>query len=134
MISRTAFCSAHADTTCAWRFGPIPGSSTSRAGSFSMTSNTSAPNVRTSCPAKWGPMPRIIPEPRYFSMPSRVLGGTTRKCSARNWSPWLRSLTHAPSASTNSPGATLAALPTTVIGSRRREALTRSTQKPVSSL
>ena len=26
---------------------------------------------------KWGPIPLTIPESRYFSMPSRVLGGTT---------------------------------------------------------
>ena len=84
MISRTAFCSSHPATTWPWRFGPIPGSSRSRSGSFSMISKTSAPNARTSRAAKWGPMPRIIPEPRYFSMPSRVLGGITLRCSARN--------------------------------------------------
>ena len=52
MISRTAFCSAHAATTWPWRFGPIPGSSRRRSGSFSMTSKTSAPNARTSRAAK----------------------------------------------------------------------------------
>ena len=44
--------------------------------------------ARTSLRAKVGPMPRIIPEPRYFSMPSVVMGGTVFRNRARNCTPW----------------------------------------------
>jgi hypothetical protein len=38
-----------------------------------------------------GPMPRIIPEPRYFSMPSSDIGAEAFKNFAIYRSPWLRS-------------------------------------------
>src|SRR5215468_6756533 len=79
-------------------------------------------------------MPRIIPEPRYFSMPSTVVGAVALRNEARNWTPWVRSLTQDPFAWTNSPAEIIAAWPTRVIRSRWPRALTRSTQKPFSEL
>src|SRR5512134_1647554 len=79
-------------------------------------------------------MPLIIPEARYFSMPSAVVGGAARRKSARNCAPCVRSLTHRPLAWTNSPAPIAAAWPMTVIRSRWPRAFTRSTQKPLSSL
>jgi hypothetical protein len=67
-------------------------------------------------------------------MPSSVVGGAERRNAARNWRPWVRSLTHAPEAWTNSPAVIAAAAPTTVTGSRWPRTLTRRTQKPVSGL
>src|SRR3954464_12439055 len=49
-------------------------------------------------------MPRIIPEPRYFSMPSVVVGAEVRMKRDLNCWPWVRSLTHSPDAVTHSPG------------------------------
>ena len=53
-----------------------------------------------------GPMPLIIPEPRYFSMPSRVVGGAARRKAALNCSPWVRSLIQMPLAVIHSPAET----------------------------
>src|ERR1700730_9919588 len=36
-------------------------------------------------------MPRVIPEPRYFSIPSVVVGGIVFRNRARNCTPWVRS-------------------------------------------
>src|SRR6202035_5254604 len=79
-------------------------------------------------------MPRIIPEPRYFSMPSVVVGAEVRMKRDLNCWPWVRSLTHSPDTVTHSPAAITAAWPTTVIKSRWPRALMRSTQKPFSAL
>ena len=79
-------------------------------------------------------MPRIMPEPRYRSMPSSVVGGLAFRKAALNCSPWVRSLTHVPLICTHSPAAMVAACPTTVTRSRWPRALTRSTQKPLSAL
>src|SRR4051794_32759224 len=79
-------------------------------------------------------MPRIMPEPRYFSMPSSVVGAVAFRKAALNCRPWVRSLTQDPEALTNSPAEIRAAWPTTVTGSRCPRTLTRSTQKPVSAL
>src|SRR5512132_2407042 len=79
-------------------------------------------------------MPLIMPEARYFSIPSAVVGGATRKKSARNCTPCVRSFTHRPLACTNSPAPIAAAWPTTVIKSRWPRAFTRRTQNPLSSL
>ena len=38
---------------------------------------------------------RIMPEPRYFSMPS-VVGGIALRNEALNWTPCVRSFCHAP--------------------------------------
>src|SRR5262249_32987926 len=75
-----------------------------------------------------------MPDPRYRSMPSSVVGGTTRSCVVLNWRPWVRSVTHQPVLSMYSPGVMVGAVPTTVTRSRWPRTLTRSTQKPVSSL
>ena len=48
MISRTAFCSAHALVMLPARFGPMPGTSRSLSGSASMTSRTLSPKASTS--------------------------------------------------------------------------------------
>ena len=47
--------------------------SRSRSGSASMTSKTFSPNARTSLQALTGPIPRIMPEPRYFSVPAKAV-------------------------------------------------------------
>src|SRR6266568_1005351 len=79
-------------------------------------------------------MPRIIPDPRYFSMPSSEVGSEVLRNLALNCWPWVRSLTHSPDAVTHSPAEITAAWPTTVISSRWLRALIRRTQKPFSSL
>src|SRR3984885_2443367 len=79
-------------------------------------------------------MPRIIPEARYPSMPSSVVGGLALRKDARNCWPWVRSFTQAPLIWTNSPALIIAAWPTTVIRSRWPLALIRSTQNPFSGL
>src|SRR3954466_273455 len=79
-------------------------------------------------------MPLTIPAPRYFSIPSAVVGGAALRKAALNWRPWVRSLTQVPLAWTNSPAVIAAAAPTTATRSRWPRALTRSTQKPVSGL
>src|SRR3954452_1255850 len=79
-------------------------------------------------------MPLTMPEPRYFSIPSRVVGGAERRKAALNWRPWTRSLTQVPLAWTNSPAPIAAAAPTRVTRSRWPRAFTRRTQKPVSGL
>src|SRR3954451_16227418 len=79
-------------------------------------------------------MPLTMPDPRYFSMPSAVVGGAERRKAALNWRPCVRSLTQIPLAWTNSPAVIAAATPTRVTRSRWPRALTRSTQKPVSGL
>jgi hypothetical protein len=52
------------------RTGPIPSTSRSRSGVASITSNTFSPKARMSFLAYTGPTPRIMPDDRYFSMPS----------------------------------------------------------------
>src|SRR5215469_2234970 len=79
-------------------------------------------------------MPRIIPEPRYFSTPSTEVGAEVRMKRDLNCWPWVRSLTHSPDAVTHSPAAITAAWPMTVIRSRWPRALMRRTQKPFSAL
>src|SRR5712671_4519885 len=79
-------------------------------------------------------MPRIIPEPRYFSMLSMDVGAEVRMKRDLNCWPWVRSLTHSPDAVTHSPAAITAAWPMTVINSRWPRALMRRTQKPFSAL
>jgi hypothetical protein len=84
MISRMAFWSAQPEVILSTRLGPMPLSSSKRSGSLSMTSNTSSPKAVTSFRAKCGPMPLIIPLPRYFSMPSTEVGGITLRKAVLN--------------------------------------------------
>jgi hypothetical protein len=56
-----------------------------------------------------GPMPRIIPEPRYFSIPSIELGAEVLRNRALNCWPWARSLIHSPDAVIHSPAEMAAA-------------------------
>src|SRR5438552_1278107 len=42
------------------------------------------------------PDARIMPEPRYFSIPSTVVGAVALRKEALNWTPWVRSLTQLP--------------------------------------
>jgi hypothetical protein len=58
-------------------------------------------------------MPRIMPEPRYFSMPSIEVGAEVLRKRALNCWPWARSLTHPPDAVIHSPAEIDAACPTT---------------------
>jgi len=59
------------------RTGPMPSTSRSRSGVVWMAF-TFSPKARRSFMALAGPMPRIMPEDRYFSMPSAEVGG---KCA-----------------------------------------------------
>src|SRR5450759_5519397 len=59
-------------------------------------------------------MPRIIPEPRYFSVPSMDVGADVRRKRALNCWPWVWSLTHSPEAVIHSPAEIMAAWPITV--------------------
>ena len=79
-------------------------------------------------------MPRIIPEPRYFSMPSAVVGAEALRKEALNCWPCSRLFTQVPLTVTHSPALISAAWPTTVTRSRWPRALIRSTQKPLSAL
>ena len=133
MISRTAFCSAQAAVIRSARTGPMPSTSRRRSASVSMTSNTRSPKAPTSFFAYTGPIPRIIPEPRYLSMPSVEVGAEAFRNRDRNCGPQVRSFTHSPEAVIHSPAETVAAWPTTVTSSRWPRALTRRTQKPLSS-
>ena len=54
-------------------------------------------------------MPRIMPEPRYFSMPSAEAGAVAFMNPARNCWPQVRSFTHSPDAVIHSPADTAAA-------------------------
>src|SRR5664279_3392297 len=63
-------------------------------------------------------MPRIIPEPRYFSTPSTELGADVLRNRALNCWPCVRSLVHSPDAVIHSPAEMMAACPTTVTISR----------------
>ena len=56
-----------------------------------------------------GPTPRIMPDERYFSMPSAEVGGDVRRNRALNCWPWVRSLTQSPDAVTHSPALTATA-------------------------
>src|SRR5271165_1458641 len=79
-------------------------------------------------------MPRIIPEPRYFSIPSMELGAEVFRNRALNCWPWARSLIHSPDAVIHSPAEMMAAWPTTVTRSRCPRAFALRTQKPFSAL
>ena len=68
-------------------------------------------------------MPRIVPDERYFSIPSAEVGGDVRRKRALNCWPWVRSLTHSPEAVIHSPALTAAAYPTTVTSERCPRAL-----------
>src|ERR1700736_1464500 len=75
-----------------------------------------------------------MPDPRYFSIPSTVVGAVALRNEALNWTPWVRSLIQLPLAWANSPAEINAAWPRTVIRSRCPRALTRRTRKPFSAL
>jgi len=92
----------------------LKATSSRRSGERSMTSKTASPNTATSLPAKWGPMPLIMPEPRYRRIPSIEEGGTTCRKVARNCSPCSRCCCHCPLAWMLSPACTSAADPSTV--------------------
>ena len=63
-----------------------------------------------------------------------VVGGVVLRNRALNCCPCVRSLNHSPVAVIHSPAEIAAECPTTVTRSRCPRALTRSTQKPFSSL
>jgi hypothetical protein len=79
-------------------------------------------------------MPRIMPEPRYFSIPSIELGAELFRNRALNCWPWARSVIHSPDAVIHSPAEMMAAWPTMVTRSRWPRAFARSTQNPFSAL
>ena len=56
-----------------------------------MMSKIFSPKFSTNFLAYIGPMPLTIPLPRYFWMPSLVVGGVLVSISARNWRPNSRS-------------------------------------------
>src|SRR5271165_4368789 len=79
-------------------------------------------------------MPRIIPEPRYFSIPSIELGAEVLRKRALNCWPRARSVIHSPDAVIHSPAEMTATWPTTVTRSRWPRAFALRTQKPFSGL
>src|SRR5271165_332777 len=79
-------------------------------------------------------MPLIKPLARYFSIPSRDVGGLHLRNVALNCSPCSLSCTQLPRAVIHSPALMLARAPTTVTSSRWPFTFTRSTANPVSSL
>ena len=79
-------------------------------------------------------MPLTIPLPRYFSIPSLVVGGLRFERSALNCRPCSLSRNQRPSAVSHSPALTEGSEPITVTRSRCPLTLTRSTANPVSSL
>ena len=87
MISRMAFCSAQPAAIFAARNSPMPETSRSFSGLASMISNVPTPKTATIRSASFGPIPRTMPEPRYFSIPSAVVGGVVLRKSALNCSP-----------------------------------------------
>src|SRR4030088_3498882 len=74
-------------------------------------------------------MPRIIPEPRYFSMPSIEVGADVRMKRALNCWPWLWSLTHSPDAVIHSPAEIVAAWPMTGPRTRGARAFVREQRR-----
>ncbi len=54
-------------------------------------------------------MPRIMPEPKYFSIPSKVVGCVVVTCAALNCRPCSRPVVHSPVALMNSPALMAAA-------------------------
>jgi hypothetical protein len=54
-------------------------------------------------------MPRIMPEERYFSIPSAEVGADVCRNRALNCCPCVRSLIHSPDAVIHSPAAMAAA-------------------------
>src|SRR6516162_4895225 len=79
-------------------------------------------------------MPLIKPLARYFSIPSRDVGGLHLRNVALNCSPCSLSCTQLPCVVIHSPALTFARTPTTVTSSRWPFTFTRSTANPVSSL
>ena len=99
-----------------------------------MISKVSTPKAATIRFAMAGPMPRICPEARYFSIPSAPVGGVVLSTSALNCSPCVRSLIQSPLAVIHSPAETAGVCPTTVTRSRLPRACTFRTAKPFSAL
>src|SRR5678810_1090126 len=79
-------------------------------------------------------MPRIMPELRYFSMPSIDVGAEVFRNRALNCWPWMRSLIHSPEAVTDAPAEIVATGPRTLTTARCPRAFARKTQKPFSVL
>src|SRR6267142_5939620 len=79
-------------------------------------------------------MPLTMPLPRYFSIPSRLVGAVLLRVSALNCSPNSRSRIQWPSAVSHSPALTDGNDPTTAMGSRWPLTFTLRTAKPFSSL
>ena len=64
MALRLERCSANDSEICCARFSPMPSTSISRHGSFSITSSVRTPNSFTSSFAVAGPTPFTTPEAR----------------------------------------------------------------------
>src|SRR5438477_5426719 len=84
MISRIVRCAAQSAAICLARLAPMPGTRRSLPGLFSMTSKTESPKAATSFFAYTGPIPRIIREPRYFSIAAGLVGAVAFRKEARN--------------------------------------------------
>src|SRR5271166_4307173 len=79
-------------------------------------------------------MPLIKPLARYFSIPSRDVGGLHLRNVALNCSPCSLSCTQLPRAVIHSPALMLARAPTTVTSSRWPFTFTRSTAAQIKEL
>lgn len=78
----------------------------------------SSPNSCTISRAVAAPTPRIRPDARYRSMPSKVEGASTSQLAALNCLPYCGCCTHSPWNTACSPAATSGITPTTVTFSR----------------
>ena len=119
MISRTARWSFQAAVIFFCRPLPMPGTSVSRSGSFSMTSKTAVPKVVDHLLGELGA--DALDEARlarYFCIPSTVLGWAVLSTWALNCWPCVGSTAQRPWASTHSPARTSGRVPTTVTRSR----------------
>ena len=87
MMSFTSFCFSQLVRIKATRVFPIPGTSSNRSMSFSITSKVSRPKCETMSLANFGPMPLTRPLPRYFSMPTMVAGSSSSHDWAANCLP-----------------------------------------------
>ena len=89
MISLTSLWLFQLSTMASSFFAPSPAISVKRSGWLSRISRDFSPKRATILLARAGPMFFTMPEARYFSIPSIVVGVSGRASSAWNWRPNL---------------------------------------------
>ena len=133
ITSRIARCSVHATASWSALTAPSPDTSRRRCGCSSSTFSVSSLKCCTIRNAVTWPMPLIMPEPRYFSIPASVVGASSDTLVARSCSPWMRSTSMIPRARMREPAETRGNVPMTVSRSLRPGMLTFTIRKPVST-